>query len=71
MADQPARGSDGQLLDASKFFIAQCRRKEKASINELEEYFKLPAEDFDACNPIQWWTGQHAQFPNLFHLARD
>ena len=54
-----------------KSFTARYRRKEKASINELEEYFKLPAEDFDACNPIQWWMGRRAQFLNLFHLARD
>jgi hypothetical protein len=41
------------------------------SINELKEYFKLPAEDFDACNPIHWWVGWQAQFPNLFCLACD
>jgi hypothetical protein len=54
-----------------KSFMARYRRKEKASINELEEYFKLPAEDFDACNPIHWWIGRRAQFPNLFCMARD
>ena len=41
-----------------KSFTAQYCRKEKVSINELEEYLKLPAEDFDACNPIHWWIGQ-------------
>lgn len=41
-----------------KSFTAQYRRKEKLSINKFEEYFKLPAEDFDACNPIHWWMGQ-------------
>ena len=35
-----------------KSFTARYHRKEKVSINELKEYFKLPAEDFDACNPI-------------------
>jgi hypothetical protein len=54
-----------------KSFTARYCRKEKASINELEEYFKLPAEDFDACNPIHWWIGQRAQFPNLFCVACD
>lgn len=54
-----------------KSFTARYRRKEKTSINELEEYFKLPAEDFDACNPIHWWFGRRAQFPNLFCMARD
>ena len=54
-----------------KSFTAQYRRKEKSSHNELEEYFKLPAEDFDTCNPIHWWVGRRSQFPCLFHLAHD
>src|SRR5258708_30855241 len=37
-----------------KSFTARYHRKEKTSVNELEEYFKLPAEDFNACNPIHW-----------------
>jgi hypothetical protein len=57
------------IMGSQKSFTAQYHRKEKASINKLEEYFKLPAEDFDACNPIQWWMCQHSQFPNLFHLV--
>jgi hypothetical protein len=40
-----------------KSFTAQYHRKEKALINELEEYFKLPTEDFDTCDPVQWWMG--------------
>ena len=54
-----------------KSFTARYRRKEKVSINKLEEYLKLPAEDFDACNPIHWWIGRRAQFPNLYCMARD
>jgi hypothetical protein len=54
-----------------KSFTARYHRKEKPSVNELEEYFKLPAEDFDAYNPIRWWIGHRAQFPNLFCMARD
>jgi hAT family C-terminal dimerisation region len=54
-----------------KSFTARYRRKEKTYINELEEYFKLPAEDFDSCNPIRWWIGRQAHFPNLYCLARD
>ena len=54
-----------------KSFTARYRRKEKYSTNELEEYFKLPAEDFDTCNPIQWWVGRRSQFPRLFRLACD
>jgi hypothetical protein len=37
-------------------------------IDELEEFFKLP-EDFDNCDPIQWWAGCHTQFSNLLHFA--
>ena len=54
-----------------KSFTARYRQKEKYSTNELEEYFKLPAEDFDTCNPIQWWVGRRSQFPCLFRLACD
>jgi hypothetical protein len=61
----PADGSP------QKSFTARYRRKEKYSTNELEEYFKLPAEDFETCNPIQWWVGRRGQFPRLFQLARD
>jgi hypothetical protein len=54
-----------------KSFTARYRRKEKYSTNELEEYFKFPAKDFDTCSPIQWWVGRRSQFPRLFQLARD
>jgi hypothetical protein len=54
-----------------KSFTARYRRRENHSTDELEEYLKLPAEDFDTCNPIQWWVGRRSQFPRLFQLARD
>jgi hypothetical protein len=54
-----------------KNFTLRFHRKAKADINELEEYFKLPPEDFETCDPIHWWMGRRAQFPNLFWLARD
>jgi len=40
-------------------------------MNELDKYFKLLPEDFETCNPIHWWMGQCAQFPNFFWLAHD
>jgi hAT family C-terminal dimerisation region len=52
-----------------KSFMARYHQRENHSTNELEEYFKLSAEDFDTCNPIQWWVGQQSQFPCLFQLA--
>jgi hypothetical protein len=70
--------SPGQSVDTlapprspQKNFISRFQRKAKVNINELDEFFKLPQEDFEACNPIQWWFGRRAQFPNLFWLARD
>ena len=54
-----------------KSFTARYRRKEKPAVNELDEYFKLLSEDFEMCDPIQWWVGRRAQFPNLFRLACD
>ncbi|KAF8801336.1 hypothetical protein BYT27DRAFT_7017450, partial [Phlegmacium glaucopus] len=54
----PSIQTQSAVGSPQKSFTAQYRRKEKPSINELEEYFKLPAEDFDACNPIHWWMGR-------------
>jgi hypothetical protein len=59
------------LLSPQKNFTSRFQRKTKTVLNELEEYFKLPREDFEICNPIHWWMGRCAQFPNLFWLARD
>lgn len=51
-------------------FVARYK-KEKVYINELEEYFKVPREDFTSCDPIKWWISRRAQFPNLHRLACD
>ena len=40
-------------------------------MNELEEFFSLPQEDFETCDPLQWWARRRSQFPNLSHFARD
>jgi len=52
-------------------FTARYQKAPRASVNELEEYFKLPREDFETCDPIKWWVGRRSQFPNLFVLACD
>ena len=54
-----------------KSYTAQYHQKMKYSTNKLEEYFKLPPEDFQRCNPIQWWVGRQGQFPCLFQLAHN
>jgi hypothetical protein len=52
-------------------FMARYKAKNWAVADELEEYFKLPREDFETCDPLKWWAGRRAQFPKLYHLARD
>jgi hypothetical protein len=43
----------------------------QVSKNELEDYLCLRQEDWDICDPIQWWATRRCQFPNLSQLARD
>ena len=52
-------------------FTAQYRQRPRATVNELEEFFSLPQEDFETCDPLQWWAGHRSQFPNLSHFSRD
>jgi hypothetical protein len=35
-------------------FTSRYKKKDNLSRNELEEYFKLPHEDFDVCDPLDW-----------------
>ena len=44
------------LLLPQKSFTVHYRRKEKSSLYELEEYFKLPTEDFDGYHCTGWWS---------------
>lgn len=52
-------------------FTARYKKHTRATINELDEYFKLPLEHFDGCDPIDWWHARRHQFPNLSRLALD
>lgn len=52
-------------------FTSRYQRKDRVSVNELEEYFKLSQEDFDTCEPLHWWRGRRSQFPNLYRLVCD
>jgi hypothetical protein len=52
-------------------FTARYKKRTNVATDEFEEYLKLPQEDFELCDPIQWWAGRRAQFPNLSRLARD
>jgi hypothetical protein len=52
-------------------FTARYKQRPRATVDELEEFFLLPQEDFETCDPLQWWAGRHSQFPNLSRFARD
>ena len=52
-------------------FTSRYRKTPRPYLDELEEYFKLPQEDFLTCDPVQWWAGRCTQFPNLSRMARD
>ncbi|KAF5372628.1 hypothetical protein D9758_005262 [Tetrapyrgos nigripes] len=39
--------------------------------DELTEFWKLPPEDSENCDPITWWAGHKAMYPNLYRLALD
>lgn len=72
--DQPqvhASSSAGDLSPSKVSFTSRYRRKDNIDRDELGEYFKLPREDWDHCNPLRWWVGRRTQFPCLFRLARD
>ena len=45
------------------------RRRPVTVVDELDDYFKMPAEDFDTCDPIEWWRGHRSRFPRLYRLA--
>jgi hypothetical protein len=52
-------------------FTSHYRTLPQVFTDEVQEYFKLPHENFDTCDPLQWWAGWRSQFPNLSRLARD
>ena len=54
-----------------KKFIARFNRKPRTSTDELLEFWSLPQEDFERCDPLHCWYGHRAQFPNLYRLVRD
>lgn len=63
----PVSSGSPQKLD----FMARYKKRGRLVADELEEFFKLSQENFDHVDPIQWWAGRRAQFPNLSRLARD
>jgi hypothetical protein len=68
-----ATGPTSTTADGSSSlnFTSRYKKKDHVACEELDEYFKLPREDFDTCKPLQWWVSRQAQFPGLYSLARD
>jgi hypothetical protein len=71
VAPQPVMTEASSASPQKVDFTARYKKRPTAVKDELEEYYRLPVEDFDACDPIQWWSGRRSQFPNLSRLARD
>ena len=62
------------LSDASsqKVNFTSCYKQHAPPTwNEVKEFFKLPQEDFETCDPLKWWVSHAAQFPDLSKYARN
>lgn len=62
---ETSRGSPQKVDFTSRY------KKHARSFDQFDEYFRLPLEPFDGCDPIQWWVSRRAQYPSLSHLALD
>ena len=70
--EQPhTSSSTGDVSPSKVSFTSRYKQKVNMNHNELMKYFKLPWEDWDLCNPHQWWVGQCTQIPCLFHLVHN
>src|SRR5882724_9349711 len=38
-----------------KNFVSHFQHHQHVVIDELEQFWALPQDDFDTCNPIHWW----------------
>ena len=65
-----SRSASNSLGSPQKNFMARFQRK-RGPVDELSEFWNLSQEDFENCDPVQWWYGRRAQFPNLYRLAHD
>ena len=52
-------------------FMSRYRNLPQAFTDQVQEYFRLPQENFNACDPLQWWASHNSQFSNLSCFARD
>jgi hypothetical protein len=67
-----AQSSSPAVSSAPKFsFTARYEVHSRVIMDELTEYFKLPVESFQTCDPINWWYMRRHQFPELHRFALD
>lgn len=52
-------------------FMARYDNEPRRVVNEIEEFFRQPREDMRSCDPIKWWIGRRAMWPNLARMALD
>ena len=52
-------------------FTKRYQQDKRQVLDELDSFFKLPLEDFETCDPIQWWFARRLLFPRLYRFARD
>jgi hypothetical protein len=73
LLSQPSQTSISATSKASpqKNFVSRFNRKPRTSTDEILEFWSLPQEDFENCDPLHWWYGRRSQFPNLYRLVRD
>ena len=70
-APQPLAPKPSSRSPQKVNFTARYKQRSRTDIDELEEFWKLPQEDFENCDPVQWWASRRAQFPGLSRYARD
>ncbi|KDR65524.1 hypothetical protein GALMADRAFT_148631 [Galerina marginata CBS 339.88] len=52
-------------------FTTRYRKKDRVVVDKLEEYLKVPREDFNSLQTLKWQLGRPSQFPNLYRLVCD
>ena len=67
------RSNEAGASSSTTNFMARYRRREAQVVDELEEYFKLAPEEFETCNPFEWWRARRSNQVgrDLHRLALD
>ena len=67
---EPTSTASNPNSSPQKNYTARYSQKH-AAVDKLTEFWNMPQENFETCNPVQWWQQRRAQFPNIYCLARD